>query len=533
MSAPYVLSVDLGTSGPKAAVVGRDGTVAGAGQRPVTTRFPEPGAAEQDPDEIWAATLSCCHAALASAHREHHVRPDDVVAVIASSQYSSIVPVDAAGRALHPMVLWMDQRGAPRNLRRLPGAPRRGDSPVAQLRWLRVHGLPPIEGGIALTHMRWIRAARPQVYEHTAAFLEPMDYLALRLSGRAAANQCTAFMSLTMDNRTLGATQYHAGLVAQSHIDHDRLPELVTVGEPLGPLLPEVAARLGLHPGTPVLSGCNDTQAGSIAAGAYEGSHVGVSLGTTGVIVTHRDARKTDPRTAIFTMPGPLGDDHLVSAENGVAGAGLDHFLRTLVYGDDPFGTHGSAVDRYAAFDEAAGRSPAGARGVTYLPWLRGSLAPKADPRMRGGFLGVGLDTDRNDLARALMEGVALNFRWLHETVERFVGRTSTHVVFYGGGAGSARWSQVTADVLRRPVHQLADPRHANTLGTALLAFERTGVIGRDEMRRIPRVNGVFEPNGDHAALYDDLAERFRDTFARTRPLFRRAAPAGRQDPGG
>ncbi len=521
MTAPYLLTVDLGTSGPKAAVVGIDGRVVGAGQAKVTTLFPAEGAAEQDPAEIWATTVDTCRAALAESRSAVGVEPGDVVAVIVSSQYSSIVPVDSAGNHLANMVIWMDQRGSPKRIKHVPGYPSRPDSPADLARWLRIHGLAPIEGGIALTHMRWIRFGRPDIYERTAALLEPMDYLALRFSGRATANQCSAFMSLTIDNRTLGATEYHARLVEQSLIDRDKLPDLVPVGANLGPVLPGVAAELGLSGSTVVLSGCNDTQAGAIAAGAFQGSHAGVSLGTTGVIVTHRPKRKTDPFTSIFTVPSPIGDCHLVSAENGVAGVGVDHFLQTLVYGDDSFGTNGSSIDAYAAFDQAVAVAGPGAGGVVYLPWLRGSIAPKADARMRGGFVNVGLDTDRNHLARALCEGVALNFRWLWRPVEKFVQREFSHVVFYGGGASSDVWSQIMADVLGVPIHQLGQPRHANTVGTALLGFERLGLIGVDDVLRIPDVRSVFEPDATNTARYDELSDRFAQAFKATRPLFR------------
>ncbi len=521
MTAPYLLTVDLGTSGPKAAVVGIDGRVVGSGQAKVTTLFPAEGAAEQDPSEIWAVTLDTCRTALAESQSAAGVDPGEVVAVIVSSQYSSVVPVDAHGNHLANMVIWMDQRGSSKRIKHLPGYPSGTDSPAALARWLRIHGLAPIGGGIGLTHMRWIRFGLPDVYERTAAFLEPMDFLALRFSGRATANQCTAFMSLTVDNRTLGSTEYHPKLVEQSLIDRDKLPELVPVGANLGSVLPAIAAKLGLSESTMVLSGCNDTQAGAIAAGAFQGSHAGIALGTTGVIVTHRTNRKTDPFTSIFTVPSPIGGCHLVSAENGVAGVGVDHFLGTMVYGDDPFGTAASFVDAYAAFDQAVALAEPGARGVMYLPWLRGSIAPKADSRMRGGFINVGLDTDRNDLARAVCEGIALNFRSLWRPVEKFVKREFSHVVFYGGGAKSDVWSQIMADVLGVPIHQLDQPRHANTVGTALLGFERLGLIGVDDVLRIPKVNAVLEPNPANVVRYDELSEHFGQAFKATRPLFR------------
>ena len=395
---------------------------------------------------------------------------------------------------LSNMVLWMDHRGAPKRIKRVPGYPKGADSPVDLLRSIRIHGLAPIEGGLTLTHMRWIRYARPDVYEQTAAFLEPMDFLALRFSGRATANQCTAFMSITVDNRTVGATEYHPRLVEQSLIDRDKLPELVPVGAVLGRVLPAVAADLGLSDSTIVLSGCNDTQAGAIAAGAFQGSHAAIALGTTGVVVAHAPRKKTDPFTSIFTVPSPIGGCQLATAENGVAGAGVDHFLSAIVYGDDSFQTNGSTVDTYRAFNEAVAATRPGADGVMYLPWLRGSIAPRANENMRGGFVNLGLDTDRNDLARAVMEGIALNFRWVLRPTEKFVKRSFSHVVFYGGGATSDVWSQIMADVIGVPVHQLDGPRHANCLGTGLFGLERLGVIGIDDVVRIPRRRAVFDP---------------------------------------
>ncbi len=515
MSAPHVLTIDLGTSGLKAAVVSSDGHVVGRGHRSVVTSFTPDGGAEQDPEQVWRLTLDGCRDALGEAGDA----AGSVTAVIASSQYSSIIPVDAAGRHVAPMMVWMDQRGAPGRVAKLPGAPRR-DGPVALARWLWIHGLPPIEAGMSLTHMRWIRYARPDVYERTTAFLEPMDYLTLRFSGRAVANRCSAHLSLLTDNRAGGVDGYHPTLVEQSHIDADKLPELVPVGAEVGPVLPDVADALGLDRSTRVLSGFNDTQAGAIAVGAFTGTHAGVSIGTTGVIVTHVPKKKTSPLTSIFTVPSPIGDGHLVSAENGVAGVGLDYFLSTVVYGEDAFRTHDPDHDRYEAFNDAASAAPAGASGVLFLPWLRGSLAPTADGRVRGGFLNVGLDNDRNDLARAVLEGIALNFRRLRDPVQRFTKRDFSHYLVYGGGARSDLWSQILADVLGAPVHRLEDPSHANSLGAGLFALERIGAIGLDDVVRLPRIGAVFDPDTTVTGRYDELAGHFVKAFKRNRPLF-------------
>ena len=518
MTDQHILTIDLGTSGPKAAVVSTSGTLAGSARRPVPTRYGLDGSAEQDAELVWQATLDAAGAALAVAA----VEPRSIVGIVASAQYSSIIPVKADGTPVASMITWMDQRSAPKRLRRLPRYPTFGDSPRALARYLRVHGMAPVSSGMSINHMRWFRYAQPQLYERTASFLEPVDYLTARFTGRNTANQCSSFMQMLADNRSVPSAGWHDDLVAASLIDADKLPECVPVGSVVGTVLPAVAGVLGFPPSTPVLSGINDTQAGAVAAGAFSGEHAGLALGTTAVIVTHLEKKKVNPLRSLFTMPSPLGGSHMLSAENGVAGVAVDYFLDSVVYPDDHFVTHQTIDDRYRAFGDAAASSLPGAKGVLFLPWLRGSLAPQADGRMRGGFINVGLDTTRNDLARAVLEGVALNVHWLQGPAEKFIDRRISHYVFYGGGARSDLWSRVMADVLGKPVHQMADAGFANSIGTAVFGFDRLGIAAAKDHRL--RINAVYEPDLAQRARYEDLAQTFADSFRRTRPLAHRLA---------
>ncbi len=201
MTAPYLLTVDLGTSGPKAAVVGIDGLVVGAGQAKVTTLFPVQGAAEQDPAEIWAATLDVCRAALAESRSVAGVEPAEVVAVIISSQYSSVVPVDSDGNHLANMVIWMDQRGSPKRIKhraRLPestrltgghGAlvadPRAGSDrrwhrahshaldQVLPTRRVRAHGDAARTDGLSGDAVQWAGGSQPMHGVHVAHDRQP------------------------------------------------------------------------------------------------------------------------------------------------------------------------------------------------------------------------------------------------------------------------------------------------------------------------------------------------------------------------
>lgn len=516
-TAQYVLAVDLGTSGPKAAVISLEGRIIATARAHVATiRLPEDGA-EQDPEAVWQAVKE----SLGGALRNSGVAARDVKAVICSSQYSSIVPIGKDGRALMNMLLWLDKRGATKRLKKLEDFPKGADTSLQLLQWLRKHGLPPIDGGISLTHMRYVKYARPDVYERTAKFLEPMDFIALRLSGRAAANQCTAFMSLLTDNRQLNITEYDPQLLRYAGIDRDKLPELVPLNAVIGTVLPKVAAELGLSPETKVITGLNDTQSGGMATYAFSGSHAAISVGSSSVMITHVPYRKTDVRHAILSMPSPVPKTYFVMAENGLAGSALEHFMRQLVYARDAFGEL-TAHNQYELLQKAVDETPAGSAGVLFLPWMGGSLAPSADAQMRSGFLNLNAGVTRSHLARAVLEGVAMNLRWLQGPVEKFAKRKFTHFLYYGGGAESDAWSQIMADVLNAPVHQLADPQYATCAGAGLLAFERLGLLGFNDFQERVQILRVYEPNPAHRAVYDEMSEILVQAFKATQPIFRR-----------
>jgi xylulokinase len=510
-----ILAIDLGTSNVKAAVVERDGALLGTGRGSIEILHTADGGVEQDPERVWQTVLSAADQALSSLGDRSRVR-----GIACASQYSSIVPVDAQGLPSANMLVWMDKRGAPDSLRRLPGGGRMKPNLFQMGRWLQIHGVPPLPSGSdSLAHMRWLKLARPEAYARTATFLEPMDYVAARLSGRRVANACSSFMMLLTDNRR-STPSYHPTLLAWSGLDAEKLPELVPVDEPLGPILAEVAERLGLPKSTLVFPSLNDTQAGGMGASAFAGEHAGVSIGTTGVCITHVDFKKTDILNSLATMPCPVPGRNFVMAEAGIGGGAVEYFLQRLVFASDRFGDH-SLSDKFAALERAIAPIEAGSGGLLFLPWLTGSITPAEDGKVRGGFLNISLQTTREHMAKAVLEGVALNQRWVQERVARFAKRDIQSIKFYGGGALSSAWSQIFADVLRCPVHQLRDPEYAVSRGVALLGFHRLGELGLDEFEAAVPVAAVYEPRAEAAERYDAMFTQFVQAFKKNRGIFR------------
>jgi xylulokinase len=275
-----------------------------------------------------------------------------------------------------------------------------------------------------------------------------------------------------------------------------------------------------LPAGTQVVTGLNDTQAGGMGTGAFAGSHAAISVGSTSVMITHVPFKRTDVRHAILSMPSPVPDTWLVMAENGSGGGALEHFLQHIIYARDDFGEL-TVANRFELLQHAVDQTPPGSSGVLFLPWMGGSIAPAADSHMRGGFLNLGLATTRSHMARAVLEGVAMNLRWLKGPVEAFARRSFSHFSFYGGGAESDAWSQIMADVLEAPVHQLATPQYTTCVGAGLLAFQRLGLLDFADFAGRIAIRRVYDPNPAHRAVYEDMSRQLVEAFRRTRPVFR------------
>lgn len=516
MPEPYIVSIDQGTTNAKAAVVGLDGTLVATASKAIPLISTDDGGVEQDPNIVWTTIKEI----VAEVVRESKVPAEQIEGIICITQYSSIIPVDLNGEPTMNMVTHMDRRGTREKMKRYPDY--KVDSPLRQLKWLRLAGLPPLDmGQDSLSHMRYIKYACPDAYQRTTTFLEPSDYLTMKFSGLPTANQCTALMMLGIDNRKLGQTEYDGDLIAYSGIDAAKWPELVDVNSVVGTILPEVAAELGLSPQTKIISGANDTQAGGIATSTFKGDHGAISIGTTSVMITHLSKRKTDVLKGMISMPSPVPDTFFVLAENGLAGKVIEFFLEKLVYPKDGFADH-STDEKFDALDAVLAEVPAGSNGVMFLPWLSGVQSPVPESAMRGAVLNLTLETTRDDMARAAIESLALNLQWLRTGVEKFAKRSFTHIVFYGGGARSRECSQIIANVFGIPVHQAADPDYMVVRGGAYLAFHSLGYLALDEIESRLEVAEVLQPEADKRALYDELYARFVDAFKSTRPFFKR-----------
>ena len=453
---PWILAVDLGTSGAKVALIGVDGRVAAWEAEPVDLRVLPGGGAEQSPEDWWRALTAATRRLLA----RHDGPAAEVAAVCCSTQGEGTVPVDEHGAPLMDCILWMDMRGAPHLRGQFGGLANMQGMSLARIRrWIRLTGgMPSPTGKDPAAHMLLVRDAFPDVYERTYKFLNVLDFLNLRLTGRFVATYDSILTSWVTDNR--------------------------------------------------------DADGGDFGVHLY--------IGTSSWMAAHVPYKKTDIFSSLASVPCAVPGRWLLTALQATAGGNLTFLRDNILYHEDELLAEAKQPDVFKVFDRIAERVPPGSNGVLYTPWIWGERAPVDDRTLRAGLYNLSLDNTREDVVRAFLEGVALNTRWLLEPVRKFLGRPVNAISLVGGGGNSAVWCQIFADALGVEVRQVKDPIQANARGAAWIAAVGLGEIAFSDVPGLVEFEHVFTPRAEHRAVYDERYQTFLEIHKRMRPLFRR-----------
>ena len=512
----WVLAVDQGTGGPKVGLVSLSGTVAWHEHLAVPTDHGPDGAATQDAGSWWDLIRDAGARALGSGT----IDPASVVAVSCTGQWASTVPVDAEGTPVGPCQLWSDTRGGVHS-RKVIAGPVAGYAPLPLVTWIRHSGgAPSTSGADPIGHILHLERDEPEVARLARWYLEPVDYLAMRFTGRAAASPASMAGAWLTDNRRPDHLAYDPVLVRRAGVPVDKLPPLVPTASVVGTVLPRVAADLGLPDGVQVVAGTPDLHSACVGSGAVLAHQPHVAISTTSWISCPYAKKKTDPFRQMATVPGIVPGLNLVANNQESGGRALEWLKDTLATSTDP----GGAPPSYDDLTALAATAAPGSGRVIFTPWLAGERSPVDDRTARGGFHNLSLRTGRADLARAVLEGVALNSRWLAEGLEHLVGRPLGAYRAIGGGATSALWCSIYADVLGRPVEQVADPVLANLRGAALIAGLALGAVTPAEVHGLVPVAATHVPDPERTAVYDQLFAEFPKLYSAQRKIFRRLA---------
>jgi xylulokinase len=516
----YVLAIDLGTSSAKVALISMRGDVAGWECEPIGLTLLPNGGAEQDPLDWWNGIMVASKRLLG----RRLIPAEAVVAVCASTQGGGTAPVDRDGNCLMNCMIWLDSRAAQVVRRHVGGGLDLGGYNALKLqKWVNLTGgAPSLSGKDRYGHMLWIKAECPDLYARTFKFLDVLDYVDLKLTGQFVTSADSAVGTWMTDNRDPRNVHYVAELAKLGGLEIEKLPAIRRSIDVLGPLRSEVAEELGLRKEVVVVTGAFDVPAAALGAGTVRDFEPHVYLGTSSWVGVHVPFKKTDVASAMASLPCAIPDKFLLMAAQEVAGGNLTFFRDNILFSRDAMLDQEAPRDYFAALNRVAESVPPGSRGVLYTPWLYGERAPVDDPWVRASFHNLSLGTTRADMVRALMEGVALNTRWVFEPAEKFAGRRLDPVSMVGGGAQSNLWCQVHADVLNRTVRQVKDPVYGNARGAAFMAAVGLGLVRFEDISNLIKYQATYTPDPDRRALYDSMYREYLTIYKVTHKIHER-----------
>jgi xylulokinase len=485
-----LLGIDVGTGGTRAVVVDGNGHVlAAATDDHAPFASPQPGWAEQDPDDWWRA----CRRAVRTALELSGSLPS---AVGLTGQMHGAVLLDEHDQVLRPAPIWCDQRTGPQ----CDAITKR----VGATRLIELTANPALTA-FTLPKLLWVREHEPETWARVRHVLLPKDYARLRLTGERATDVADASGTLLFD---VANRRWSAAMLDALDLDERLLPEVYESPEVCAGVSPAGAAATGLREGTPVVGGAGDQAAGAVGMGVVRPGVVSATIGTSGVVFAATDRPARDSLGRVHTFCHAVPDRWHVMGVTQAAGLSLRWFAEQLGPGDG-----------YERLTEEAAAAPPGADGVLWAPYLLGERTPYLDPDARAALVGLAAGHGRAHIIRAILEGVAFSLRDTFTIFDEMDVPVNA-IRLGGGGARSALWRQIQADVYGREVEVL-DAEEGPAYGAALLAGVGTGAWPSVDVAcdRAVRVAARVPPDADASVSLDRRYQAFRRLYGALRAV--------------
>ena len=516
----YILAIDLGTSGPKVAIVSTQWEVLASDFEPTDLDLFGNGAAEQDPEQWWDAIIAASKRLIAL----DLVPKNNIIAISCTAQWSGTVAVDQAGNHLAKAIIWMDSRGFT-SIKKVTKGPVKieGYAINKLIKWIRLTGgAPGHSGKDSIAHILYMKDEMPELYSKAHMFLEPKDYINMRLTGKFVSTQDTMTLHWVTDNRDINNIKYHKGLLKLSQLDPEKLPPIIKTTDIIGPIKKDIALKLGLNENVKVVGGTPDVQSAAIGSGAIRDFEANLCIGTSSFLTCHVPFKKTDLFHNMASLPSGIPGKYFIANEQETSGVCLDFLKDNLFFYKDELDTNPEDKDVFELFSKIAESSPPGSGKLIFTPWLYGERTPVDDHTIRGGFYNLSLQTTRADMIRAVYEGVAFNSKWLLKYVEKFAGKKFESINLIGGGGKSSLWCQILADVLNRQINQVNEPRHANARGAAALAIVAMGYATFEDLADKIIIDKEYIPNPDNREIYDKMFEEYLNIYKNNHKMYSR-----------
>jgi xylulokinase len=491
-SGMYFLGIDVGTGGTRALVIDEGGhVISSATEEHQPFASPQIGWAEQDPADWWRA----CGLAVSKALAGGHVSADQIACVGLSGQMHGAVLLDDQANVVRPALIWCDVR-TDKQCRDL--TEKIGSERLIQLT------CNPALANFTLTKCLWVRENEPSNWSRVRSLMLPKDYVRFQLTGERAIDVADASGTLLLD---VAHRSWSKEMLEAAEMDESILPTLYESPEICGRISPAGAVATGLRSGTPVVAGAGDQAAGAIGIGVVSPRTVSATIGTSGVVFAATDSPALDPGGRLHTFCHAVPGRWMVMGVTQAAGLSLRWFR-------DQFGARvGDQIESYDALMTEAAESPPGCDGLLWAPYLMGERTPHLDPEARAVLVGLTASHTRAHVIRAILEGVAFSLRDTF-TIFNEINVPVKTIRLGGGGARSALWRQIQADIYGQGV-ETVEAEEGAAYGAAILAGVGAGAWPSVDAAcdAVVHVAGTTSPKAEDSLLMDKAYEKYRRIY--------------------
>ncbi len=442
-----VIGLDSSTTACKAVVWDLQGKAVAVGRAPLPMIMPRPGWHEQPAVAWWEAALQALRNAAAQ------VEPGRLAAISISAQRETFVITDAAGEPLGNALLWMDERASDL----LPEIETR----YGKERFHQETGK-PLSTNLSVGKLLWLRQHQPELFAQPIRILDVHAFLTHQMTGKWVTSWGCADPMGLFDMRQ---NCWNADLIEAVGLSVNQFPEAQPVGSFIGNLLPEVCQAASFPAGIPLYAGIGDGQAAGLGVSLNQPGEAYLNLGTAVVSGTFSDRYLVDP--AFRTMYGGLPDSYVLETVLLGGAYTINWFMQKFSGLSE--NAHLSEPAALQLMEKEAAQIPPGAQGLTLVPYWNGAMNPYWDASASGIIVGWRGIHGRAHLYRAILEGIAMEQRLHMDGIETTLGTSISRFIAVGGGAHSALWCQILADVTGKPLYQ-ADAPELSALGAGILA---------------------------------------------------------------
>jgi xylulokinase len=487
--AKYVLGIDVGTGGTRAVILDDQGRIAASAtedHEPFAS--PQIGWAEQRPEDWWRAAGVAVQKALAGSN----IQKEDVGCVGFSGQMHGAVMLDSLGDVVRPALIWCDVR-TEKQCQELKDK-------IGWERLIQLTSNPPLEN-FTLTKLLWVRANEPENWARVRSVMLPKDYVRFMLTGERATDVADASGTLMLD---VARRQWSSAVLQAAEVEVSALPALHESPQVCARVSASGAAATGLAAGTPVVAGAGDQAAGAVGMGIVTPGAVSATIGTSGVVFAATSRPLVDPKGRLHTFCHAVPGRWHVMGVTQAAGLSLRWFRDSFSNG---------AGNGYQQLTAEAASIAAGSDGLLWAPYLMGERTPHLDAKARGVLVGLSASHTRAHVIRAILEGVAFSLRDTFTIFEEMKVPV-TRTVLGGGGARSAVWRQIQADVYGKEV-EILEAEEGAAYGAAILAGVGAGLWPSvdEACARVLRVRERVSPQAASVAAMNTSYAAYRRIY--------------------